>query len=327
MNFLSTIRSLVARRWTRISRMSALCIGVMLLVSFCAPARLEALTRTGDVWWLPVNVSKSGAEIDALFYFIYYLTLAVFIGTQVTMLYFIIRYRRRKNVRAVYSHGNNMLELVWTAIPLCIFIALGFYSNDMWSRMTRQPIPDGPLLEIDVVAQQFDWQVRYPGLDGRFGRTDDKLMAADNVFAMVPSDPAGEDDIRVAGEMVVPVGVPVRLHLRSRDVIHSFYVPEFRLFQDVVPGKTISWVWFETLEKGNFQIACSQLCGVNHYRMFAKLRVVSREEFDAWMQEKAAAQKAERSSQASASQTSQAPQTMSNSHAIAASTSSSFVHP
>lgn len=299
MNLLNKIsHSLVGCLFPRIAiARYSLVLVILAFAFFCCPSDLRALTRTEEVWWLPVNVTKDGAQIDALFYFIYYMTFAVFIGTQLTLIYFIIRYRKRENVKAIYSHGNNTLELIWTAIPLVIFILLGFYGNDMWSRMKRQPLPEGPVIEIDVVAQQFDWSMRYAGLDGKFGEADDKLMAADNLFGTKSEDPAGQDDIKITGEMVMPTGVPVRLHLRSRDVIHSFYVPEFRFYQDVVPGKKISWNWFEAFEKGNFQIACSQLCGANHYKMFAKLRVVSREEFDAWIREKSEAQKAERTAQ------------------------------
>lgn len=255
-----------------------LVIGTMTLsTSFAA-------IRSDDVWWIPENVTVSGEKIDVLFYFIFYVTLIVFILTQIAMVYFMIKYRRQDGVKAVYNHGNNRLEIIWTAIPLVFFLCLGFYGNVSWSEWKRQPIPANAL-QVDIVAQQFGWNMRYTGPDGILGKTDDKLMDGGNIFGVVVDDSNGKDDIKTYNDMVVPVGIPIHLHLRSIDVIHSFYVPEFRLFQDVVPGKKISWTWFQANKTGDFQIACSQLCGSGHYKMYGKLRVVSQEEFAKWLKE------------------------------------------
>lgn len=113
-------------------------------------------------------------------------------------------------------------------------------------------------------------------------------MDGGNPFGILPDDPAGADDIKVYNEMVVPIGRPVQMILRSRDVIHSYYVPALRLYQDMVPGKEIDWVWFNTLKGANLQIACNQLCGSGHYKMFAALRVVSDEAFDKFLKERGA---------------------------------------
>jgi len=134
--------------------------------------------------------------------------------------------------------------------------------------------------------------MRYPGADGKLGKVDTKLYSVDNKFALVPDDPAGADDF-ASTELVIPVGKPVHIYLHSRDVIHSFYVPQFRLYQAAVPGRTIAWVWFETTKTGNFQLACSQICGSGHYNMKAPIRVVTQEEFDKWQAGKIAAKAAE----------------------------------
>jgi cytochrome c oxidase subunit 2 len=119
----------------------------------------------------------------------------------------------------------------------------------------------------------------------------------------VNDDPAGDDDFS-STELVIPVGKPVHIYLHSRDVIHSFYVPEFRLYQAAVPGRTIAWVWFETTRTGNFELACSQICGSGHYNMKAPIRVVSQEEFDKWQAGKIAA-KADEANAASAARSAQ----------------------
>jgi cytochrome c oxidase subunit 2 len=118
---------------------------------------------------------------------------------------------------------------------------------------------------------------------------DAQKVGKDNPFGIDPNDPDGRDDFTTYNDMVIPVGKAVRLHLGSKDVIHSFYVPEFRLYQDMVPGRVYDFVWFKTDATGQFQLACNQLCGQGHYKMFGKLGVVTPEEYAAWAQGKAPA--------------------------------------
>ena len=261
----------------------------ILLVAVCA-SDVFAGVRESNLYWAPECVTVGGKRVDSLLNFIFYLTGAVFILTQVVYVYYLVKYRRRPGSKAYYSHGNNKLELIWTAIPTAIFIGLVIYSNRLWSELHSEPPADS--VKIDIVGYQFGWDMRYPGADGKLGKVDTKLYSVENKFALVPEDPAGADDFS-STELVIPVGKPVHIYLHSRDVIHSFYVPEFRLYQAAVPGRTIAWVWFETTKTGNFQLACSQICGSGHYNMKAPIRVVTQEEFDKWQAGKIAAKAAE----------------------------------
>jgi len=258
---------------------------VALLLLVLAGEALAA-PRESNLYWAPEAVTVTGKRVDALLNFIFYLTAAVFVLTQAVYIYYLVKYRRRPGVKAHYSHGNNKLEIIWTAIPTAIFIGLVIYSNRLWGEIHSTPPEDS--VKIDVVSYQFGWDMRYPGADGQLGKVDVNTYSVDNKFALVPDDPAGDDDFS-STELVIPVGKPVHLYLHSRDVIHSFYVPEFRLYQAAVPGRTIAWVWFETTKTGNFQLACSQICGSGHYNMKAPIRVVSQEEFDKWQAGKIAA--------------------------------------
>ncbi|MGA1128791.1 MAG: cytochrome c oxidase subunit II [Chthoniobacterales bacterium] len=246
--------------------------------------------RDTNLYWAPECVTVGGQRVDSLLNFIFYLTGAVFLLTQAVYIYYLVKYRKRPGSRAYYSHGNNKLEIIWTAIPTAIFIGLVIYSNRLWSELHSEPPADS--VRVDIVGYQFGWDMRYPGADGKLGKVDTKLYSTENKFALVPDDPAGADDFS-STELVVPVGKPVHIYLHSRDVIHSFYVPEFRLYQAAVPGRTIAWVWFETTKTGDFQLACSQISGSGHYNMTAPIRVATPAECDTGPAGKSAAKAAE----------------------------------
>jgi cytochrome c oxidase subunit II len=267
---------------SRKSGLMALLVSVFVAIGLPA----YAAQRTSGLWWMPDVASKSGEQIDQLTYFIYYLTGAVFVLTQVVYIYFLVRYRARKGVRATYSHGDNRLELIWTAIPTAIFIGLWGYSNHMWwDVIHKEPPPD--TMEVAVNAYQFGFSFQYPGASGKLGRSDVKLLSADNVFGNDRSDPLTKEDFQ-SGVLELPVNKAVRIRLTSRDVIHGFYIPQFRIYQDAVPGRTIDWVWFIPTKIGSYDLACSQLCGSGHYNMKAQIEVVSQPEFDKWYQQKLA---------------------------------------
>ena len=263
------------------------CFALLLLALACSAS---AEVRDSNLYWAPEVATVGGKRVDTLLNFIFYLTASVFVLTQTVYIYYLVKYRKRPGSKAYYSHGNNKLEVIWTAIPTAIFIGLVIYSNRLWGELHSEPPADA--VKIDVVSYQFGWDMRYPGADGRLGRVDVNTYSVDNKFGLVADDPAGDDDFSTT-EMVVPVGKPVHIYLHSRDVIHSFYVPEFRLYQAAVPGRTIAWVWFETTRTGNFELACSQICGSGHYNMKAPIRVVSQEEFDKWQAGKIAAKSGE----------------------------------
>jgi cytochrome c oxidase subunit 2 len=249
----------------------------------------QAEQRTSNLYWAPPNITVGGEKIDTLLNFIFVLTLVVFVLTQGVYIIYLIRYRRRPGHKAHYSHGNNTLEFWWTIIPTAVFLLLAVWSNRIWYELTESPIaPDA--ITVDIVSYQFGWDLRYAGADGQLGEGDVKRFSIDNKFGVDPADPAGKDDF-TSTELVIPVGKPIHVLLRSRDVIHSFYVPSFRLYQDAVPGRTIKWMQFTTTRTAELELACSQLCGTGHYNMKAKIRVVPVEEYEKWYAGKAAAAK------------------------------------
>jgi cytochrome c oxidase subunit 2 len=211
--------------------------------------------------WLPENVSTYGATIDGLFYFIYYLTGVTFFGVQIALLAFLWMYRARPGGRATYTHGNTTLEIVWTAIPSVLLAGLALAGRSTWLDIkARQPATD---FVIRITAKQFNWEVRYPGLDAKFDTEDDVVM--DNDFH-------------------VPVNKVVRINLHSRDVIHSLFVPSLRLKQDAVPGRNIP-AWFEATKAGKYEVPCAELCGFGHSGMKGWLFVDTPEAYAAWARE------------------------------------------
>lgn len=237
-------------------------------------------------WWFPPAINDLGREIDAQFVRTLVITGLVFIVSQLGLAWVIFRYRDRGQ-RATYSHGHNTMEVVWTIATTVMFVGLGIYAEKSWAALHFQgPAPGA--LQVEVTGQQFAWNFRYTGADGKFGRTDPKLMddSGGNPLGVDPSDPAGKDDI-VVPVIAVPVNREVELILRSKDVTHSFFVRELRLKQDNVPGLKIS-VHFTATQTGDFEVACAELCGLGHHRMRTFLQVKTPEDFDKWMQEQAA---------------------------------------
>lgn len=263
---------------------------VAVLLGLFGTADLFAQARDTNLYWAPEAATVGAKRVDSLLNFIFYLTAGVFVLTQAVYIYYLVKYRRRPGSKAYYSHGNNHLEIIWTAVPTAIFLGLVIYSNRLWGELYRPPPEDA--VKVDVVSYQFGWDFRYAGADGQLGQVDVHSYSGDNRFGLVADDPAGDDDFSSA-EMVIPVDRPVHIYLHSRDVIHSFYVPAFRLYQAAVPGRTISWVWFEPIRTGTYELACNQICGSGHYNMKAPIRVVSQEEFEEWQAGKIADKAAE----------------------------------
>lgn len=211
--------------------------------------------------WLPENVSTYGKDIDFLFYLIYYITSATFILVAAAMVIFLIKYRHRQGRKATYLHGNTTLEVVWTVATALIMVILAFMSQPHWNKIKIQ-LPSSDY-RIQVDGKQFNWIVTYPGPDKQFGT---------------------QDDLESENSLNVPVGQVVQVVLKSKDVIHSFFLPNFRLKQDAVPGHEIK-VWFEATKTGTYEIACAELCGFGHYNMRGILTVHSPEGYQAWVRE------------------------------------------
>ncbi len=256
---------------------SRLATGFLFLL-LVVPAMAEQ--RVGNIYGLPPNVTVSGEKVDFIFRIIFWLTTVVFVLVQGTYIVYLIKYRARPGVKAHYSHGNNTLEVIWTTLPTIVFLALAIYSNRIWDEIHR-PAPANALT-IDVSSYQFGWQMRYPGVSGTLSPSDVRLISPQNPFGTDASDPRTAQDV-ISPDLVIPVGRPVHVLLHSRDVIHSFYVPEFRLYQDCVPGRTIGWVWFQATRTGDFQLACSQLCGTGHFNMKAPIHILSEKDFNQWL--------------------------------------------
>lgn len=271
---------------SRPSSLARFCILLTLLLAGVSTSWADT-ARTTNLWWMPENASAGGVLIDQLIYFILFLTGGVFILTQVVYIFFLVKYRHRKGVRAIYSHGNNRLEIIWTAIPTAIFIGLWGYSNHVWSDVLHAP-PPADALQVGVAAYQFGFSFQYAGADGKLGKAEASFVSNDNMFGNDPDDPDAKDNF-TSTVLEIPVNRPVHIRLDSKDVIHAFYVPQFRVYQDIVPGRIIEWVWFTPTKMGSYQLACNQLCGSGHYNMKAQIDVVSQADFDKWYQEKAKA--------------------------------------
>jgi cytochrome c oxidase subunit 2 len=236
-------------------------------------------------WWLPTGASAAAAAIDHQFAVSYVLMGAVFVAAQVVLGWFAWKYRDRgPSSKAVYTHGNNTMELVWTVLTFVLFVGMNLMSSSIWASERFDPAkPDA--IKVEVTGMQFAWYFRYPGPDGKFGGTKPELVdpsaGGESAVGLDTSDPASKDDI-VTGTMVVPVNREVEVILRAHDVIHSFFVPAMRFKQDAVPGLAIH-MHFTPITTGDYEIACAELCGLGHYKMHGILKVVSQEEFDKWL--------------------------------------------
>ena len=239
------------------------------------------------VWWYPPAINDLGKEIDSQFVRTFLITGIVFVAAQLGLAYAIFKFRDRGQ-KATYFEGNNTMEIVWTLATIVLFVGLGLYARNAWAEVHFMGASPGAL-QIEVTGQQFVWNFRYAGPDGKFGREKPELVSAStgNPVGLDPTDPASKDDV-VFPVIVVPAGREVELIIRSQDVTHSFFVRELRLKQDAVPGMEIH-MHFTATEPGDYEIVCSQLCGLGHYRMHSILTVMSETDFQKWMRDQEAA--------------------------------------
>lgn len=216
-------------------------------------------------WWLPRSASTVARGIDGLFDAIGVVIAVGFVLVMALLAWAVWRGARNREGRARSSHGHTGLEIAWTAAVAAVLLAIAFGQLPTWAAL-RDPTtkPVGGTTAV-VVAQQWSWHFEHAGEDGRLGTV---------------------DDVETAFELVVPAAEPVSLELRSRDVIHSFFVPELRIKQDVVPGRSVS-VWFTIPDPGTFELVCAELCGLGHYAMAGRVRALPRLEYDAWLVERA----------------------------------------
>ncbi len=228
---------------------------------------------TGKSWWFPEDVSTYGGDIDALFNIILAITGFMFVVTNAALVWFMWRYGHEdEGRRATFIHGSHNLEVFWTVIPAAVLLFIALFQMGTWKRVKfTKEFPNAPI-HADVTAGQFEWRITYPGPDGKVGT---------------------RDDVHGVNKLVVPVETDIVIHLKSRDVLHSFFLPNLRLKQDAVPGMTIP-VWFRARRAGEFELMCAELCGWGHYKMKGWLSVVSKPDFVKWLADEKAREEAER---------------------------------
>lgn len=231
-------------KWTALS--------VTLLFVFVGIVPLVASGGQGPSFWMWFNeaITPEGDQIGTLFNWVLLLCGVLFVGIHAAMLYFVVAYRKGVREETSDVHGHLGIELTWTIIPTIIMVLLGIYSFNVYSQVIQ---PDEDPLQVDVTALQFAWRVHYP-----------------------------DSDIQMSNRMVLPTERAVRLSLESEDVLHSFFVPQFRVKQDVVPGMTTRLNVSRIRRTGQYSIKCAELCGVGHYRMLADLTVVTPKQFKQW---------------------------------------------
>jgi cytochrome c oxidase subunit 2 len=220
---------------------------------------------------------------------VHWLMLVLFVGWSVFFVYVLVRFRRGANPAASY-HGVRGRWSTWVegGVLAAEVILLAFFSIPAWSARVDAFPSEPQSTVVRIVAEQFAWNVHYPGRDGRFGRTDIALLTATNPLGLDRTDPAGRDDITTINRLNLPVGRPVIVYLSSKDMVHSFTLPQMRVKQDAVPG-IAQPVWFTPTRTGEWEIACSQLCGLGHYRMRGFYTIQTPEDFATWLSAETAA--------------------------------------
>jgi len=232
---------------------------------------------------LPVQASTHAAEIDQMISLVHWLMAILFVGWGIFFLFVLVRFRSGANPRASYTGAKGKISKgLEVAVAVVEVILLVFYAIPAWAKRVKAFPAENEAVVVKVVGEQFAWNVQYPGPDGKFGRTDVKLVAADNPLGLDRTDPAAKDDVTTINQLNLPVDRPVLVHLSSKDVIHSFSLYEMRVKQDVIPGMSIP-VWFIPNRVGSYEIACSQLCGLGHFRMRGFLTIQTADEYQKWM--------------------------------------------
>jgi len=234
------------------------------------------------LWWFPEGISTHAGAIDAQFTRTLWVVGIAFTSAQFALGYAVFKFGRKGDERAVYTHGSNRLEITWTTVTAAVFVILAILGQRVWANLHLNEAP-ADSVRIEVVAQQFQWNFHYSGADGTMGKTEARYIddSALNFVGLDPNDAAGKDDAQLT-TLVIPKDRPVELTLRSKDVIHSFFVPALRYKQDSLPGMAIK-VHFTATKEGKYEIPCAELCGSLHYNMKSNMIVVPSDEFDRLM--------------------------------------------
>ncbi len=229
-------------------------------------------------WWTPV--ASNWGNIDATIILSFWVTGAVFVGVCLFMAYCVWRYRYRPDRRAEYEPENKKLEwrLTWlTSLGVAALLAPGLL---VWNQFVTVP---QNAFNVEVLAYQWGWNYRLSGEDGILGKTDAKLVSYENPYGLNLNDPNGKDDIIVQdADLHLQIDQPVKINLRSLDVIHNFYVPQFRAKMDTLPG-IVSYYWFTPTKTGKYEILCAEFCGTGHYGMRGTVLVDEKKDYSNWL--------------------------------------------
>jgi cytochrome c oxidase subunit 2 len=264
-------------------------MGLVFLIVLCLITFASTFFFVAKTWWFPLGASASAAALDHQFVNTGIAMGVAFVVAQVGLGILLWKYRDRgSSERAQYYSGETRPEILVIVFAAVLFMALDIgvdlLGGHLWAAERFRPAAAGAT-QVEVNGMQFAWYFRYPGPDGKFGATkpelEDASTGGEGAVGLDTSDPAAKDDV-VSGVMVVPVSREVEVILRAHDVIHSFAVPAMRFKQDAVPGLAIH-MHFTPTRTGDFELVCSQLCGLGHYKMHGIVRVVTQEEFDKWL--------------------------------------------
>lgn len=230
-------------------------------------------------WWFSPLASNWG-YIDDTTVLTFWITGAVFAAVLLFVAYCVFRFRHKEGRKAAYEPENRRLESWLTGLTAIGVIAMLTPGLFVWAKFIN--VPD-TATDVEVIGQQWEWSFRLPGADGKLGAADNRLISADNGIGVNPSDPLGKDDVLVQGnELYLSVDRPVRLLLRSVDVLHDFYVPQFRAKMDLIPG-SVTHFWLTPTKTGTYEILCAELCGVGHPYMRGTVTVVTADEYAQWL--------------------------------------------
>jgi len=231
-------------------------------------------------WWF-TPIASNWRYIDDTIIITFWITGVVFTAIVLFMAYCVFRFRHQEGRQAAYRPENKTLEwwlAIGTAVGVAAMLTPGLF---VWSQFVT--VPKGAS-EVEVVGQQWQWTFRLPGQDGRLGTSDTRNVSSDNPLGLNRSDPNGQDDVVIdGGELHLPLGKPVKVLLRSIDVVHDFYVPEFRAKMDLMPG-LVTYFWITPIRTGTFEILCAGFCGVGHPQMRGSVVVEEESDYQTWLQ-------------------------------------------